>query len=420
MQHARTPRLALALWVSACAVLGGAPASAWSPPPQASLQRADLRVHAIVEGDTPTKLQRLYKLKPEAWAALNGLDPTNLSLRLGKGLLLPDGPTTSHLPRHVPPTAWKTTWGRCEAQPWPALAQADPQAPVWCAQGSPEATVCHDADTLQTTLEVRGQRLAWDDAPFLGTASLVLPFWLNLDADPAQELLVATLKTASNGIGVEYWGFTIFDDLDHLGPPLRFTTQEFGRASLLRGDDDRCELLLTRWESASDPILGEGLYFVGQRAQVQTPALELRLLPGLAARRYDDGEVWSAKYAEGPEHADTAALLSGPGAWAWPADPALRGLSPRARPARVTHAERGGDEWELSWRLRLAPSRGLPKALRVARLGDEATQQRYPDDYAPPNIERTFPKRAVSWQPSVGAPPDDPWGILWLAPAAPP
>lgn len=88
----------------------------------------------------------------------------------------------------------------------------------------------------------------------------------DLDGYTRPELVVAQLRTVSNGLGIAYFDVRILDGRDLARTPLRVTVEDFSpEGSFVRPrGGGPCRLLATRWDPLRDPRRGEGTYLIAQ------------------------------------------------------------------------------------------------------------------------------------------------------------
>lgn len=114
----------------------------------------------------------------------------------------------------------------------------------------------------------------------------------DLDKDGTKEVVVASLRTITNGMGVARWDLNILADS---GPPskngrVKFLVEGFGPRQTLTVDrtSGRMRFLITYWRSSCvlDPKRGCGLYFVGKFFEYKDGKLVPIWTEPTRARRY--------------------------------------------------------------------------------------------------------------------------------------
>lgn len=277
------------------------------------------------------------------------------------------------------------------------------RVPVPCAD---DADAC--PDTLRFTLARAGQTLAtWTHAGVaFGSEGFDL-LRTDLDADGARELVVAYHDGTSNGLGVSYWTLFVFPEAG--GPPLRFSTQEYGaEGTFPRAVRAGRRVLVTGWEGSSEPGRGAGTYFFGRTYRYAAgrlvpdaaPIRARRLLNGFARERGRPGPRDPAGWLS----RNARSLLTEPLAQGR----ALAEVSGRVETVAIS---------DTGMTVTLRPARGAAVAVPAFAFGDAATRRLYPFGYVPAD-EPAWPSglaaRAVTY--ATPGPYGTPLTVVWLGP----
>ena len=130
----------------------------------------------------------------------------------------------------------------------------------------------------------------------------------DLDGDGYPETIVLIGGASSNGIALEDWQAVLFDGRDLGRPPVYFGVAEYGRHGtfLASPTTGQCRILVTNWETDTEPGRRPGLYLVGRwyryRAghlipDVARPQLMRRYLFSFGGERHESSaraEWWDA------------------------------------------------------------------------------------------------------------------------------
>ncbi|HEV8581810.1 MAG TPA: hypothetical protein VGX68_22300 [Thermoanaerobaculia bacterium] len=141
---------------------------------------------------------------------------------------------------------------------------------AYCVKTAATARVCscrksQDASSAEMLVERDGAIEQRWDSGFILPASLAT-FGVDgadLTGTGRQDLVVATLITMSNGMGIEYWEVRAIVG-DKLTKPL--DVEDYGIMSYLTraSPNSKCRLLASRWFPGWEPERGEGLYLMGK------------------------------------------------------------------------------------------------------------------------------------------------------------
>jgi hypothetical protein len=208
----------------------------------------------------------------------------------------------------------------------------------------------------------------------------------DLDGDGRPETIVAEWQGTSNGLGVSYYGLSIFDGRDAARAPTRVQVQELTTdGSFVRpaaGGD--CRLIATRWEGGVEPGRGGGTYLVGRWMRYRDGRLEHDPARPVVARRL----LNSFAEVRGSTPGEPFAHLRHRNARAWPAE-GLGSLPPLAGRRDGTLRTARGDTLQVA----LASGETMmvqqgtvyseAHGQTVACLVDGATGRPYPDGYVP-------------------------------------
>lgn len=390
-----------------------------------------LRVYRVGPVDTLTTIAERFRLPGGVGtiARANGLSDPDL-IRNGVGLLLPDGPTTAHLPLYQPPLPAGDAFRPCAAaRPWPAPVEAPREGcerAACTARGDESVCLCVGSDDGEDgfRLSRRGEEVGrLDDLPFMGDLRGFDVTDADLDGDGEPEVVLATREAVSNGIAIELWSLALFDSLD--APPTRLSIEELGEGTFLeRPGGSACDLLVTEWVALEDQLRGVGTYLAGRRWRIEggelRPAGEAvvrRLTEGFLRTRdvLADAERWAYAPAE---------ALGAPAATGWPADPAADGgrltvgtgriegvrLDPEGRPVFSARLEDG----RLVELVHLSTvDLGADATATWTRIGEAVPGVVYPEGYLPRGGGAAFVGRAFRL-----AVHERTWGeparVLWL------
>lgn len=186
---------------------------------------------------------------------------------------------------------------------------------------------CTGDTTIVMRVEQAGRTLhEWPaDYSLAGSEESLRVMTGDLDEDGRPELIVSEWMDMSNGLGIRYYGLSIFSGADPGRAPLRVSLEDFVPAgSFTRpAGGGPCRLLATRWAELRDARRGEGMYFTGQwmryrdgrlEQDMERPVVVRRLLnsfrrdvPGapLAAFRDPRAQAWNQPLAILPPLAQT-------------------------------------------------------------------------------------------------------------------
>jgi hypothetical protein len=105
----------------------------------------------------------------------------------------------------------------------------------------------------------------------------------DLNGDGKNELIIATLISASNGMGIESWEVSVISN-DRRSNSV--VVEDYGIMGYFSSDDKQCRLLVTRWIEGWDPEKGNGLYLAGRWFQLYDHSLEYSNNRPVIKRRY--------------------------------------------------------------------------------------------------------------------------------------
>ncbi len=105
----------------------------------------------------------------------------------------------------------------------------------------------------------------------------------DLNADGKEELVIATMNSASNGMGRESWEIRVLLD-DKISNSVN--VEDYGVMGYFLSNGKQCRLLVTRWIEGWEPKKEHGLYLVGRWFQLYDHSLEYTCDRPVIKRRY--------------------------------------------------------------------------------------------------------------------------------------
>lgn len=236
------------------------------------------------------------------------------------GLLLPDVPRARSLPLYTP---WpvRALANECKVHVW-AFAEVKSVGTTrqYCAPGPNGQRVCvSNGDPNGDWVEWRGSSADSPAAELRVPVDLIGPnpfardardegevASVDLDGDGVDEVLISWLRARSNGIGEEYRTLLV---LRRGKEWLRYDSGHLSASHAVVRVEGACHLAARKYESARDPLRGDGNYWLQRTFD---PA-RLRMDAALVGQRLRKGARWEQVPARALEatHAPAAADAAG-------------------------------------------------------------------------------------------------------------
>ncbi len=163
---------------------------------------------------------------------------------------------------------------------------------AYCSNVSDSSQVCaclpsNESDEARMTYTKNGAVvLQWNATLYPPSAASGLRIdAADLNGDGREELVIATLNTVSNGMGVEYWTVWVLSG-DKISNPVE--VEDYGSMGFLSSNGKQCRLLVTRWIEGWEPNKDYGLYLVGRWFELSGHNMEYTLYRPAIKRRYID------------------------------------------------------------------------------------------------------------------------------------
>ncbi len=161
---------------------------------------------------------------------------------------------------------------------------------AYCVNIAPSSQVCvcmvskETGTTLVTYRRNGSVVLHWDANIYPpAIASGLRVDAADLNADGKDELVIATMLSASNGMGVESWDVRVLSD-DKISNAVN--VQDYGVMGYFTSDGKKCRLLVTRWIWGWEPKKEYGLYLAGLWFRFKDNSLEYTYDRPAIKRRY--------------------------------------------------------------------------------------------------------------------------------------
>ena len=274
------------------------------------------------------------------------------------------------------------------AQPITAFSVPAGDSAERCAEHA-ALRVCrseHDGEATLTVTE-GARRLATWPAEYSVQAGDFAAFTTDLDRDGGRDLVVASLTSVSNGLGVAYWTVDVLPD-GASAPAYSFEAEDFdARGRSFAHDRGRLIVWATDWISAPDPRgrRPEGMYFMGRPFTLASGGLApARSLP-IRARRLLNS--FSRDEAGGP-----VGWLSDRRAESARTDLALAGCRQRREEISVGAVHARQDDYGGPYLAIVAGGTEFPYGPgasgedTLTHLGDAASGRLFPVHYAPAGL----------------------------------
>jgi len=163
---------------------------------------------------------------------------------------------------------------------------------AYCANITDSSQVCaclpsSDSDESMITYKKSGVVvLQWNANIYPpAVASALRVDAADLNNDGKEELVIATMSSASNGMGIEYWDVRILFE-EKISNPI--SVEDYGLMGYLSSNGKQCRLLVTRWLEGWEPTKEYGLYLVGRWFELSEHNLQYTLVRPAIKRRYLD------------------------------------------------------------------------------------------------------------------------------------
>ncbi len=161
---------------------------------------------------------------------------------------------------------------------------------AYCVKISASSQVCacllsKESGTTQITYKKNGVvLLQWNANIYpLAIASGLRVDAAGLNANGKEKLVVATMNSASNGMGIEYWDVRVLSDVAISNA---VSVEDYGIMGYFTTNGKQCRLLVTRWIEGWEPGRGYGLYLAGLWFRLHGNSLEYTYDRPAIKRRY--------------------------------------------------------------------------------------------------------------------------------------
>ena len=182
----------------------------------------------------------------------------------------------------------------------PKESKIDCYEKSFCVKLTDNYQVCKSADFIREETKYvilkKGEFVGITDAPLYTFACCEMTdFWAyrgDLDKDGSQEIIIASLESISNGMGISTFNIHIFKNPEKhkFAKPLTFSVQEFGEKGSLIFDKKKNEtqVLVTYWvdNNSLDLKRGHGTYLIGKWFRYKNGLLKPVLEKPTLARRF--------------------------------------------------------------------------------------------------------------------------------------